>query len=212
MRKFFLLIIAAVCLVSCQKEISDYINDDNSNGGNNGEDSTAVNPLKGLWNFTSISANTQNSSELNYLGEDDKTISFTNYTSENNSGTLVVDDSIFSMNDHTYSISTTLKTYSYQNGVLLDSMDVPFNYYMPATNSTAKYKLIGNDSVYFPEGGFLSTASDSSAFKPYGLKFKIAGTVLTFTQNISLDTVVTASGVSQHETSTGTGTISFLGK
>jgi hypothetical protein len=205
--KKVILIFSLIIFAACQKGITDAV--DNS-GGNNGGDSSSVNALKGSWNFTSISANTQNTSELNFLGEDDKTISFTNYTSENNSGTLVVDDSMFRMNGYTYSIATILKTYSYQNGVLIDSLDVPFNYYVPASNSTAKYKLIGTDSVYFPEGGFLST--DSSTFKPYGLKFSISGTVLTFTQQLKLDTVVVNSGVSQHETSTGTGTLLFLAK
>jgi hypothetical protein len=210
MKKFlFVLITLTIGIISCQKGITDSIDTGDTGGDNNGGDTTVLNALKGSWNFTSVSANTQNSVEFTVDGENDKSLSVTNYTSQNNSGTLVIDDSMFHMNNYTYSIDTSIETYSYTNGILSDSINVPFSYYVPATNSSAKYKLIGTDSVYFPEGGFVSIDDNASAFKPYGVKFNITGNILKFTQNVNIDTTVVNSGITQHETVTGTGTLLF---
>ncbi|MEP6682773.1 MAG: hypothetical protein ABJA35_05910 [Parafilimonas sp.] len=205
----FVFIVMIIGITSCQKGITDVVDTGNTGGDNNGGDTTVLNALKGSWNFTSVSANTQNSVEFTIDGETDKSLSVTNYTSQNNSGTLVIDDSMFQMNNYTYTIDTSIETYTYINDILSDSINVPFTYYVPATNSSAKYHLIGTDSVYFPEGGFISSSSDSTAFKPYGLKFSITGNILKFTQNIHVDTTVVQSGITQHETATGTGTLLF---
>ena len=205
----FVFITLTIGFISCQKGITDAIDTGDTGGDNNGGDTAVLNALKGLWNFTSAGANTQNSVEFTIDGETDKSLSVTNYTSQNNNGTLVIDDSIFHLNNFTYVIDTSIKTYSYINDTLVDSINVPLTYYVPASNLSAKYKLIGTDSVYFPEGGFVLPGNDSTTSKPYGLKFNITGNVLKLTQNISVDTTAVVLGITHHETATGTGTLLF---
>lgn len=205
----FVFIALTIGFISCQKGITDAIDTGDTGGDNNGGDTAVLNALKGSWNFTSVSANTQNSVEFTIDGENDKSLSVTNYTSQNNSGTLVIDDSMFRLNNFTYVIDTSIKTYNYISDTLVDSVNVPFTYYVPASNLSAKYQLIGSDSVYFPEGGFVLPGDDSTTSKPYGLKFIITGNTLKFTQNLGIDSTVVELGVTQHVTTTGTGTLSF---
>lgn len=206
MKKFLLLFFVLMAgIISCQKEIDDNISNGNDGGG--GVD-TSVNPLKGAWSFDSIGLQSQGSSEVVVLGDTTLTLSALNYTSTNNSGTLTINDSLFNSAGYTYVISATSQAYAYQNGVLINSFAVPFNFYLPPTNSTAKYELAGADSVYFPEGGFLNLDSTTS-FKPYGLKFTITDNMLKLTQHIVLDTIVNEAGLSNHYKSTGDGFIYY---
>jgi len=201
--------IGAICFASCQKEISDYVSGDNSGGNTNGGDSS--NNIIGDWNFVSAQTQTQSTSELNVLGKDDKTVSFTNYTTENNAGTISINDSTFKASSLTYTISSTIKTYTYQNGVLFDSMNIPFNYSLPPTNSISKYKLVGADSIYFPQGLF-SIGDTTMQAQPAGAKYTLSGTLLTFTQPVNIDSTEVVSGVSNHITATGAIVIKFLKK
>ena len=206
MKKILLLVFAAICIVSCQKEITDDTNiGDNTGGGYNNDTS---NVLIGTWTFDSLSSQQHNTSDVNIDGDDYLTVSDYNYTSLGNFGTLTINDSLFKLTGITYSISTSTTLYSYENGVFKDSLPYLYPFYLPPTNSTSKYQLVGTDSVYFPEGGF---SADTSYTQPFGMTFKINGNALVFTQPVNLDTTFVNSNdsLTYHETSKGTSHLYF---
>jgi hypothetical protein len=133
MKKILLLFFAAVCFVACQKEITDDVNDGGNNSGGNNNDTSNV--LIGTWTFDSLSSQQHNTSDVNIDGVDALTVFDLNYTSLGNFGTLTIDDSLFKLTGVTYSISTTVTSKLYEGG---DSVitSLPFNYYLPPTNSS----------------------------------------------------------------------------
>jgi len=108
-----------------------------------------------------------------------------------------------------YSVASTVKAYTYEDGVLVDSADSPFDFTLPSTNSSGKYKLIGADSIYFPEGSIISLSGSTTQSEPAGGKLSLNGNKLTITQHIYQDTVENISGVDYHLIETGTAAISL---
>src|SRR5258706_4132952 len=139
MKKFFLVVLTAIAFAACQKE----------------SNSPQQIDLVGSWNFTSLNAQTQTVAEYDFFGTAEKSISTSEYTTTNNAGTVTFDGSVMNTVGLTYTVSTSVKTYTYENDVLIDSAELPFTYTLPSTNSTAEYELIGSDSIYFPNGSFV---------------------------------------------------------
>jgi hypothetical protein len=82
--------------------------------------------------------------------------------------------------------------------VLLDSIGAPFTFTYPPTNSTAKYQLIGKDSLYFPGGGGLVSPPGSggtSQTVASGGHFVISGNTMTITVGASQSTTQSAGGI-----------------
>ena len=170
------------------------------------------NDLLGDWSFDSLSAQTQSTSTYDFFGTEEKGVTFSNYTSTNNTGTVTFNDSIVTAVGLSYEVSTSVKTYSYENGVLTDSAELPFTYTLPATNSAAAYELIGSDSIYFPNGSFVSTAgSGTTTSEASGGRININGNMLTLTQFINQDTTEVIGSSSIHIVQTGKASI-FLGR
>src|ERR1044072_3852177 len=177
MKKIFsLLLMATGMFTACQKEISDSI------GGNDtGNDSTA-NMLIGDWNFLSMQAETQGITELFYLGISEKAVALFDYTTENNKGTISFTDSTMISNGISYTVSGTIKTYAYENGVLTDSLQTTYDTTYSVANEAKKYILVNADSVYFPQGGF-SIASDTLISPASGARLGFSGNNLTLLQS-----------------------------
>ncbi|HEY1869663.1 MAG TPA: hypothetical protein VGG71_01325, partial [Chitinophagaceae bacterium] len=134
---FFLLSLIVLMFASCQKEIDDSVDDNNGNGSSGGWNTGSGNTgasIIGTWNFTVLNAQTQSTAEVDLSGTDEKTVSLSNYTTTNNAGTFVIDDSVMHVNGLTYTVSSTVKAYTYENGVLVDSADSPVNVTLPSTN------------------------------------------------------------------------------
>ncbi len=211
MKKFFLFLLAAIAFTACQKEINDSIDSGSNGGGNNGNGNSS-NAITGTWNFLSMNLQTQTTQEYALSGIDEKTITPVTLTTINNAGKLIITDSVFTSSGVTYTESASLKGYTYENGALIDSTEGPFSYTVPATNSSAVYKLIGSDSIYFPHGGLVSVAGSSSIQStPSGGKYSLNGNKLILTQSIYQDTTTVISGISYHTVEAGTDTI-FLQK
>ena len=123
---------AAIAFYSCQKELQDGtinpppVDVDNSN---------LVDSMQGNWNFIEINAETESSSEFSLEGSTRKTLAFMDYNTQNNHGTISIDDSVIHAIGLTYSISSTIKTYTYIDGVLNDSNENRVNIVFPETES-----------------------------------------------------------------------------
>lgn len=182
MKKFLVISAVAVIvmLVSCKKD-----NSNNTKG------------IDGTYKFKSLSAKT-NSTVIGSYGE--KIITTADYTSTNNQGTLVFNNSTATGTGLTYTINTEAKSYMYDGPDLTDSSSYPFTFTMPATNSVSQYKLVGADSIYFPGGSVTSGMSTTGAS---GGRYTWNGNLLTISGIATRDTTYEDSGemIQLHESS-----------
>lgn len=176
-----------ILLISCKKD------DANSNA-------TAI---QGTYKLKSISANT-NSTVTGTDGE--KAITVSDYTSINNAGTVVIDASKFTTTGLSYEVNTNSTSSFYQDNQFVDSFSVPFHIIIPATSSSASYKLIGTDSIYF-QSGSMTSGITGSEFGANGGRYSISGNLLTVKQNGTKDSTFQESGVTFHTVSTVLATV-----
>ena len=200
MKRKYCLIAALIFFTACQKGIEPFEDGGSPQTGND---------LIGTWNFTSLTGNTQSIAEYTDSGIDYKTITISNYTTTNNTGTITFSDSTFNMINTSYSISSMLFGYNYQNNILIDSVQMPFTYALDSTNSSGSYKLIGTDSIYFPQGSLISVAGSATQGQPTGGRISIVGNSLTITESINEDSTKDVGGVPYHTTDSGTFDLHF---
>ena len=176
-----LIVITAIVFYSCQKELHDGATTPPVEPPVNVDSSNLIDSIKGDWNFVDITAETQSSSEYVLPGSSRKTLAFMDYITTNNHGTVTIDDSMIHTMDITYTVSSTIKTYTYVDGVLIDSNETSINMAFPETESIAPYKVIGADSIFFPKGGFTDIAASRFKTRPSAAKkVVIEGNTLLF--------------------------------
>ena len=166
-------------LVSCKKDSSG---------------TTASASLNGTYTFKSLSAKTTST----LTGSDgEKLVTTSNYTSTNNQGTFVFNNSNIAATGLSYEVNAIATGYYYDDNELLDSTSAPYTFTLPLSNSSSNYKLIGTDSIYFPNGFITSVvgASGSTQYGPSGGHYSLSGNVLTLTQAVSKDSSFQDSGV-----------------
>jgi len=194
MKKYcpFLFVLAVVLtLASCQKEIHG--NDVTSPTGGPAPADTIPNTTNtevGNWNFISLQGTLSQTAELTQAGQAIKGVSTSNFTSQNNAGTVKFDSVNMTATGITLTVNTTAKTLVYMNGSLFDSLQTPLNQNLPAQNATSGYKKIGTDSLYFQNGSFLDVLTGGLLpSAPTGCKLAFSGNTMKMT--IVYDTVTT---------------------
>lgn len=206
-----LLVIAAIGFYSCQKELRDLTTnppiDPPIDPPVNVDSSNLIDSMKGNWNFVNITAETQSSSEFNLAGSDRRTLALLDYNTKNNGGTVSINDSVIHTIGITYTVSSTIKTYTYINGVINDSNENRVNMVFPETEAIAPYKVVGPDSIFFSKGGFTDLAASRFKTKPSAAKVILEGNTLSFKQNIFKDTTQNIDGTPYHIIQTGTAVI-----
>jgi|RhiMetdeSRZDD1v2_1073273.scaffolds.fasta_scaffold42502_3 hypothetical protein len=166
---FLALAAILITLASCQKEKS--VDTLGSNGSNNGG-STSGNTEVGTWKFISMHATTSSTVVASDGADTEKAVTLSDYTTEQNDGIVKFDGSKMTATGLTYSVNTIAKAYFYLNGTLEDSIEAPFAFTLPPYSSTATYKKVGTDSLYFDSGtGSFGGASTQSVAAGYKLKF-----------------------------------------
>lgn len=195
MKKKYALIL--ICfLVACQKGIEPF--DDNSGSNQNGTD------ISGTWNFISMEAHTQSTIEYAQDDTDYKAVTLSDYITQNNKGTVTFDSGNCNSSNLGYVIADSFSLYDYKNNILADSSQLPFNYSVDNSNSTGTYKIIGSDSIYFPQGGFVSYNGISEQSIASGGKFSINGNTLTITEKFYRDTTELYGGIPNYLNESGT--------
>jgi hypothetical protein len=192
--KFTLAAIGLIFLtmVSCKK--------DNNGGGSGGG------ALQGQWNLVSMQAQTQSTQQYVESGIAFKTVTLSEYTTTNNAGTVTFSTDSAITKGLAYSVATTANGAIYENGQVINTTQVPFNFTLPPTNSSSKYQLIGKDSVYFPAGGLI-VAVGSSGSQPTvgsGGRYVISGNTLTLTLHVNQSSTQSISGVAITQNDQGT--------
>lgn len=170
----------AIAVTSCGKEQSI----DTSTGSTGGTGGTGSASVLGTWNFAGLSANTKSDASETDGTDVVRALTTADYTTTNNKGTVTFATNTFTGTGIGYDLSTTASVKFYTNGVLEDSLDMPFAYTFPPSNSSGSYKLVGTDSLYFT-GGFITIGLDSMESKPIGYKYTIAGNKLTLTSKFT---------------------------
>lgn len=150
--------------------------------------------IDGTYTFKYISAKT-NSTRTDSNG--DKSVMISNYTSTNNQGTIVFNNSSLSATGLSYEVNAIAFGYDYVGSGLLDSTSSTYTYILPASNSSSSYELIGTDSIYFPNGFITVVAGQSgpTQYGPSGGHYSLSGNTLTLTQSVSKDTSFQESGI-----------------
>lgn len=169
----FLLAFIAIIFASCSKDKTN-------------TDPTAI---RGTYKLKFLSAKVSST----VTGSGEKAVTLSEYTTINNGGTIVIDGSTFKGTDLTYEIKTTATTSYYQGNRFIDSISVPVNAVIPPITSTASYKLIGADSIYFENGSFVSDIGTGQNGGNGG-KYTFTGKTLTIMQHATKDTVIRISG------------------
>lgn len=165
------------------------------------DNNTNATAIEGTYKLKYLNATT-NSTVIADDGE--KTVTTSEYTTMNNQGTLVFDKSNLSYTGLSYSIDTEAQYYFYQGDVLEDSFSAPITFTLPATNGMGTYKLVGSDSIYFPQGSVTSGTSTTQGL-PSGGRYNFNGNVLTIKQHVSTTSteVDPGSGISLTTTNSG---------
>ncbi|MEO7394427.1 MAG: hypothetical protein ABIU11_05745 [Chitinophagaceae bacterium] len=181
------LLTAIIILASCQKE-----ND------------TTPTAIEGAYKIKSLSAKTN---VIVTGSEGEKIVTTSDYTTINNQGTLVFDQSNLTYTGLTYSIDTEAKYYIYLDNDLVDSASFPLQATLPSTNGVAPYKLIGADSIYFPQGSVASGGMGNTQTLASGGRYTLNGNLLTITQHVSKDSTFQDSGETFNLAESGVSTI-----
>jgi hypothetical protein len=193
-----LVLFTSIAFISCSKEVSF---EPSSSGSGNAPGSGSNGTLLGNYKFISMEVSTKAIEEIS-VGVSQKTITTSHYTTANNSGTMNFDGSKATANNLSYSVDTVAKAEIYINGALQDSLEMPFQFTLPPSSSTAPYKMVGSDSIYFSQGSFFVDGSSSTSTQttPSGAKLTFVGDKVLMTTKINDVTTTTIQGVSVKET------------
>ncbi len=187
------LILVSICVavftVSCERKLRppDMV------GASDGTGSTG---LVGQWKFISAGGTTFTSSEIEILGDKQRTESTLTYTSSNPKGFYTITASEFQGNGIGYDFNGTVSIKFFENNILQTSIDNPFPLStIPPSNPVSKYRLIGADSIYFEGGGPSVQNPGGSATVPSGCKYKIEGKTLTMRMRFSTNSTSNLGGI-----------------
>lgn len=189
---FVLLTIISLTFFSCQKELSI----DNSLSGNNNGNSNDNTSIIGDWNFIAADMEVAVAGQATDITMG--TVKFTNAyktTTINNKGSLTLTATDFQSTNLSYSISTDIQISTIIPGVPSPPQTIPFNIDMPASSSSGKYRQVGNDSLYFPDGAFISIPDASGDIpssvsgEPGGARFSIVSDTLKIFGGIDTSSV-----------------------
>jgi hypothetical protein len=197
---FILFAAVSVILFSCQKELSIDLSG-NGNGSPDGDNNSNTSII-GDWNFiaTDMDVAVAGQGTDIILG----TVKFTNAfktTTINNKGSLKFTSTDFQSTNLSYSVSTNIQVSTIVSGFPPDIETVPFNFDMPASSSSGKYRQIGNDSLYFPDGTFISIPEASGDIpssvsgEPGGARFSIVSDTLKIFGGIDTSSVQQIQGL-----------------
>ncbi|MFT4154386.1 hypothetical protein [Parafilimonas sp.] len=204
-KMYILLAGIAVYAYACQKEMDKTDENATDTEGTDDTDSTnSSNTITGTWKFVSIEAQTQSISEITVGNTTQKLAVFLNYTTTDNSGTIVINDSAMNCSAIAYKISSEIKTYRYKNDVVTDSLTLPYIVTFPATDSYTPYTLIGTDSIFFRKGGFTNISAARFKVNPSAAQIQLKDSVLSFIQPLTKDTTESIEGIDYHTIVTGT--------
>ena len=153
--------------------------------------------LAGNWTFLTLTAHTQASSQYTDAGILLKDVFSSDYASTNNTGSLLFFKDSMNSSNIAYTVSTEVFDSSFENQSAVYTFSSPFAFVFQPVNLGSPFNLAGSDSIAFPGGCFIGAQNLPNGFGqivPTGFRYKISGSLLTLTSNITKDTVEMISG------------------
>lgn len=167
---WFLVCAVVFVLVSCQKEKSiDTLGQSGSSTGN--------------WKFLYLQASTSTTIDEKDPTGETRSITLSDYTTDNNTGTVNFSGTKMSYTGLSYTIDGVAQSLISINGGPYDTTEIPFTASLPATSGEATYKKISSDSLYFTSGSVTSVGTGGTvSSQPAGYKLNFFGDTMTMTQ------------------------------
>jgi hypothetical protein len=192
LRNLLLICCSLGLLTSCQKELSfdDPVNPGGGTGNPGGGGNPNTTSILGDYDFMGLRANTYAAVSITLLGETVKAVTTSDYTSQNNTGTVKITASSFVYNAVGYEIHSMANMKSYTNGVMDFEQDFPFDFISPPTTDTYPYTPITSDSLTISGPIGVPNPSGGTPTGPVGIKTSWSGDTLlirtrhSFSQNV----------------------------
>jgi hypothetical protein len=174
----------------------------NHSGSNSGP-----NPLTGNWNFVGETTNADITSTASFGPISVKVVNLIDFRTIDNMGSLNFTSDSLDAVGVGYSIDTTYTTFTTTGGITDTTVSSLMTTVQP-TNTSASYQLIGQDSIYFPNGSPFAFNVDSiqPPIQINGAHFTISGSTLTITSTLNQSGNETVNGI----TAPTTGTVSSV--
>ena len=131
-------------LTACQKEVD--LQDLGGSGTGTGTNNAVI---TGNWNFAGLSAKTNVAISVSQAGHDVKAVTTSEYSSQNNIGTLTITNNQFIFVGIGHTVNGAANVKAYLNGILFDNTDEPFDEITPPADNTLDYVRNNNDSLSF---------------------------------------------------------------
>jgi hypothetical protein len=165
------------------------------------------NPLTGGWTFVGETTNADITSTASFGPISVTVINLIDFRTINNMGSITFTADSLDAVGVGYTIDTTYTTYT-NTGLAIDTTVSPLVTTVKPANTSFSYKLIGQDSIFFPNGSPFALNVDSiqPPIQINGAHFTISGNVLTFTSKLNQSGNETVNGI----TAPTTGTISSV--
>ncbi|HEY4110294.1 hypothetical protein [Puia sp.] len=132
--------------------------------------------LGGTWAFLGMSAQTQTTADTT---GGVRVVTSASFVTKSNVGTISFNTDSMAVSGLGYTVDTSFTTYFSFNSVVYDSVKQALSYTIPPTSVSAKYTMVGSDSLYFPSGGILAALDSTS--KGQGSTYVLKGDSLTLT-------------------------------
>ncbi|PSL45313.1 hypothetical protein CLV51_10415 [Chitinophaga niastensis] len=170
--------------------------------------------VEGNWNFVGMKVYTKSIITTSGAGGPDKTITISDYETINNAGTITFNNGKAITEGLTYEVNTILKAEAFMGGISTGPMQMPFAFTLPPMGSSATYKLIGSDSLYFDQGfvGVPGSNGIPAATTASGSHISWSGDTLLLSGTESLTHTEDVSGVTMTINDTGSQTVKLLKK
>lgn len=203
---FWLTFLAGVALLfaSCQKEVD--FQDLNGTGGNPGGNPGGggaggggnAGSILGDYNFIGVSSKQENSVTVTQAGMTIKAVALTEYTSENNVGTLKITGDKFFFTGIGHTVNGTANVLTYIDGALFGLETEPYSQVTDPADQTYDYVRNNSDSLTFTNGfAMLPDASGNGMVPtgPIGMKISMSNDTLTLVTKFAFTSSVNQGGV-----------------
>lgn len=143
-----------------------------------------------------------------------KTITYTEYNTTKNGGTIVIDATKMVTTGLTYAIESVSKAKYYEDGLLTDEWDMPFIMTLPPLDLNSPYKQINEESIFY-ESGFIGSTDESGTPQKSdasGSRISWLGDTLVLTSYPYKVTTVVQSGLTITNVSEGKSMIKMVKK
>jgi hypothetical protein len=165
--------------------------------------SAGPNPLPGTWTFDGETTNADITSTASFGPISVSVHNLIDFRTIDNTGSITFTTDSLELAGVGYTIDTTYTTIT-NTGVTIDTTISPLmTTANPATESFS-YQLIGQDSIYFPNGSPFALNVDSiqPPIQIHGAHFTISSTTLTFTSTLLQSGNETVNGITAPTTGT----------